>query len=124
DVVLVVVVCEEQTKTAASAAASRWRMVSRRLARAVGLRHPGQPWSFPPAASYVAVAAVRQPASSNDFPLKLASADFVLHLAIAPQSFATLLATPSAHLLPSLLAGTQPPSSPAASICVPEVVSQ
>src|SRR4029077_16107388 len=85
---------------------------------------PPFPISFAAASSYLPVAVLRQVASSKDLPLKAASAALVLHLEIAPQSFAMSLPTPSEHLSPSDDGGTNPASSPPGSICVPEDASQ
>ena len=125
--VVVVVVGAGHTKICPSMASSCVRSASRKANCAPASRQLGQPpfaISFAAAASYLPVAVLRHVASSNALPLNAASAASVLHLPIAPQSFARSLPTPSEHLSPSADDGTDPASSPLGSIGVPEDVSQ
>jgi hypothetical protein len=125
--VVVVVVGAGHTKICPSKASSCVRSASRKANCAPASRQLGQPpfaISFAAAASYLPVAVLRHVASSNALPLNAASAASVLHLPIAPQSFARSLPTPSEHLSPSADDGTDPASSPLGSIGVPEDVSQ
>src|SRR5215472_8061050 len=125
--VVVVVVGAGHTKICPSMASSCVRSASRKADCAPASRQVGQPpfaISFAAAASYLPVAVLRHVASSNALPLNAASAASVLHLPIAPQSFARSLPTPSEHLSPSADDGTDPASSPLGSIGVPEDVSQ
>src|SRR5262249_9123849 len=125
--VVVVVVGAGHTKICPSMASSCVRRASRKADCAPASRQVGQPpfaISFAAAASYLPVAVLRHVASSNALPLNAASAASVLHLPIAPQSFARSLPTPSEHLSPSADDGTDPASSPLGSIGVPEDVSQ
>src|SRR5262245_26638226 len=125
--VVVVVVGAGHTKICPSMASSCVRSASRKADCAPASRQVGQPpiaISFAAAASYLPVAVLRHVASSNALPLNAAYAASVLHLPIAPQSFARSLPTPSEHLSPSADDGTDPASSPLGSIGVPEDVSQ
>src|SRR5262245_54818514 len=125
--VVVVVVGAGHTKICPSMASSCVRSASRKADCVPASRQVGQPpfaISFAAAASYLPVAVLRHVASSNALPLNAASAASVLHLPIAPQSFARSLPTPSEHLSPSADDGTDPASSPLGSIGVPEDVSQ
>src|SRR5262245_47814713 len=122
-----VVVDAGHTKICPSMASSCMSSASRAAVCAPASRHPGQPpfpMTFAAASSYLPVAVDRHVASSKALPLKAESAALVLHLTIAPQSFATFLPAPSEHLSASEEVGTNPASSPLGSIGVPEELSQ
>src|SRR5262245_33088948 len=122
-----VVVDAGHTKICPSMASSCMSSASRAAVCAPASRHAGQPpfpMSFAAASSYLPVAVDRHVASSKALPLKAESAALVLHLTIAPQSFATFLPAPSEHLSASEEVGTNPASSPLGSIGVPEELSQ
>src|SRR5262249_952309 len=126
-VVVEVVVDAGHTKICPSMVSSCPSSASRKAVCPPASRHAGQPpfsISFAAAASYLSLAAVRHLGSSKALPLKTESAALVLHLTIAPQSFARSLPTPSEHLSPSDEGGTKPGSSPLGSIGVPEELSQ